>query len=169
MTRCKTDQKGCPYCRSDQLSTMVDKSTRSKVIQLEVKCENCDCDWKGELLNRLSHISDKCSYTPKMCQYGCDNYFCRKDLPVHEEEECPNRPREVIIESGQRMKTKLTEFEVKYHKLEALLRQYKNQMDEQNKIREEEAKTYKLERKKMISQMEQEQSLLQGINVHVCV
>ena len=137
------------------------------------------------MLDRPRHISDKCSYTPKKCRYGCGEYFCRKDLPVHEQDECPKR--EFIIESDRRNKKKLKELEMKYHKQEALLKQYKNEMDEQKQIRKEEAETYKMEKavvekqlrkrehlyenqhllQKKISKMEQEQSLLQGnCNVH---
>ena len=178
MARCKTDQKGCPRCRSDQFFTIIDKFTRSKVIQLKVRCENRDCDWEGELLDRPKHISDKCGYTPKKCRYGCGEYYCCKDLPVHEQDECPNRPQEVLIESDRRNKKKLKELEVKCHKQETLLK----------KIREEEAKTYKMEKtvvekelrkrghlyknhyflQQKLSNMEQEQSLLQGI-CNICI
>ena len=180
MTHWKTYNKGCPRCRSDKFTTVINKSIRSRVIELTVRCENRDCTWKGELLDLQRHVSEKCLYTPKICQYGCGKYYDHEDLPVHEQDECPNRPREVIIESGQRNKKKLKELEVKYQNQEDLLIHYENEIDEQKKIRKEEAETYKMERKKMIaekeqlyknqhllrqkiSKMEQEQSLLQGM------
>ena len=137
------------------------------------------------MLDRPRHISNKCSYTPKKCRYGCGEYYCCKDLPVHEQDECPNRPQEVLIESDRRNKKKLKELEVKYRKQETLLIQYKNEL---KKIREEEAESYKTEKAvvekqlkkrehlyknhKLLQQkhlnMEQEQSLLQGI-CNVCI
>ena len=64
---------------------------------MQVRCENHDCVWKGKLGELHRHLSDKCQYVIKKCQYGCRKYYPCYSLQFHEQEECPNRPLEAKI------------------------------------------------------------------------
>ena len=69
-----------------------------ELYSLKVCCENEDCDWTGELGELHKHLINKCQYITERCQYECGYYYHRYALPVHEQDECPNRPLEVNIE-----------------------------------------------------------------------
>ena len=148
----------CPCCRSDDFSKFLDKRTRGELFGQRVRCENCKCKWKGELLDFEKHISGECLYAPEICQYGCGKYYYRYILPVHEQDECSNRPLHVIIESSQTNKKKLTELEVKYQEQGVLLNKYKSLVEKY----EMEIQDNNEQQQKM-SKMEQELSVLQGI------
>ena len=131
---------------------------RGEILGQKVRCENRECKWKGELLDLKRHVSGECLYAPEICQYGCGKYYNRYTLPVHEQDECPNRPLHVIIESSQTNKTKLTELQVKYQEQGVLLNEYKSLVEK-----------YKMEiqdnneQQQKCLKMEQELSVLQGI------
>ena len=148
----------CPCCRSDAFSKFLDKRTRGELFGQRVRCENRECKWKGELLDFEKHISGECLYAPEICQYGCGKYYYRYILPVHEQDECSNRPLHVIIESSQTSKKKLTELEVKYQEQGVLLNKYKSLVEKyEMEIQDNN------EQQQKISKMEQELSVLQGI------
>ena len=164
----------CPRCRSDGFNKFLDKRTRGELFGQRVQCVNRECKWKGELLDLEKHISGECLYAPEICQYGCGKYYYRYTLPVHEQDECPNRPLHVIIESSQTNKMKLTELEVKYQEQGVLLSDCKTEVDTLKKNIQELEEKYKMEirekeeQQQKLSKMEQELSVLQGIN-HGCV
>ena len=164
----------CPRCRSYGFSKFLDKRTRGELFGQTVRCVNHECKWKGELLDLERHVSGECLYAPKLCQYGCGKYYYRYILPVHEQDECPNRPLHVIIESSQTNKKKLTELEVKYQEQEVLLSDCKTEVDTLKKNMQELKEKYKMEirekeeQQQKMSEMEQELSVLQGIN-HGCI
>ena len=41
----------------------------------------------------------KCPYAVVQCQYGCGEYYFASCISVHEEENCPKRPYELIVSS----------------------------------------------------------------------
>lgn len=88
----------CPRCRTDNPLIVIDKRTRGQTMSLKVKCINGDnCNWTGELVDYLKHIKEKCPYRIIQCQYGCGQYFMASDIKTHEEEECTQRPYDVIM------------------------------------------------------------------------
>ena len=163
----------CPCCRSDDFTKILDKRTRGELFGQTVRCENRECKWKGELLDLEKHISRECLYAPELCQYGCGKYYYRYTLPIHEQDECPNRPLHVIIESSQTNKKKLTELEVKYQEQEVLLNEYRTEVGTLKKNMQELKEKYKIKIREMkkqqqnISKMEQVLSVSQGIYMYM--
>ena len=101
----QASQQICPFCRSHEFMKILDKRTCGmELYGLKVCCENQDCDWIGELGELHRHLSNKCQYITERCQYECGDYYHRYALPVHEQDECPNRPLEVKIEIAAIMK-----------------------------------------------------------------
>ena len=78
---------------------MLDKRTRGKVLALRIRCENHDCDWKGELGDLQRHLDNRCVYVKQECHHGCGEQYYQHLLQVHEQDECTKRPLEVKIES----------------------------------------------------------------------
>ena len=87
----------CPQCRDTSHLVVPDKKTKGQTMSLKVKCNNGDCEWRGELVDYNKHITDKCSNRVVQCQYNCGLYFLASEVSVHEEEECTKRPYEVVV------------------------------------------------------------------------
>ena len=88
----------CPQCRDTSHFVVPDKKTKGQTMSLKVKCTNGDCEWRGELIDYNKHITDKCPNRVVQCQYNCGLYFMASEVSVHEEEECTERPYEVVVQ-----------------------------------------------------------------------
>ena len=96
----------------------MNKQLRGQVLSLKVKCQNEGCPWRGELGDLKRHLDTNCVMEEAECKYGCGNRMRRKELKVHEHEECPNLPVSVLVSTVKTfMLTKLNELE-KTYKLE---------------------------------------------------
>ena len=117
--------KPCPFCRSQPIMTLLDKELRAKVLDLKVFCLNksSGCAWLGELRDLQYHVGKKCEFEDEACRYGCGRRFPRRTLTKHESDECPQRPKDVKLESlVHKVEVKLTEriaqLEAKVHQIE---------------------------------------------------
>ena len=83
--------KGCPICREQQFTTMLEKQLCRLILDLKVRCSNTNngCVWLGELRALQKHVSSECEYLEVPCQYECGRVFQRHLLRLHEMEECP--------------------------------------------------------------------------------
>ena len=146
--RIQTSQQICPCCRSDEFIKILDKRTCGmELYGLKVRCENEDCDWIGELGELHRHLSNKCQYYTERCKYECGDYYHRYALPVHEQDECPNRPLEVKIESNQR---KVME------KFTALEFMYQGEVESLKVIMKKQEERHKMEKQEMYRNMEKQ-------------
>ena len=111
--------KPCPYCKQP-FSTVLDKDTRSRVLNLAVYCTNKEngCTWNGELRGLQDHISKSCEFVKQYCRYYCGEKFNCIELIPHERFICPNRPLDVKIEI---LESQFAECQVKIAQLEAQL------------------------------------------------
>ena len=102
--RVKESGQPCPICREHQFNTMLDKNDQRKVLGLRVRCSKTDegCEWMGELRRLNHHEKEECKWALVKCRHECGElvFLCR--LTEHEEDECPQRPMEVKMESLMR-------------------------------------------------------------------
>ena len=52
----KKDGKGCPLCKREQWTTMLNLHYLRQVTELRVFCRVSHCDWQGELLQLEHHM-----------------------------------------------------------------------------------------------------------------
>ena len=99
----KTDHKPCPICRHTTFNAMLDKNKQRKVLGLRVYCtrKSKGCEWVGELRCLVNHMTETCDWAEVSCRY-CDQkvFHCRRTN--HEEEECPQRPAKLKMDSLRR-------------------------------------------------------------------
>ena len=101
--RVKASGQACPICKQ-QFNTMLDKNEQRKVLNLRVRCskKNEGCDWEGELRRLNDHERETCEWVSLECRYECGGRIPRRRLAAHEQDECPQRPMDVKMESFMR-------------------------------------------------------------------
>jgi hypothetical protein len=80
--------KSCPLCKYPIKNNVVYLDSSDQTDNLELKCENNNCDWNGKLINYNSHIVN-CDYHLEKCN-KCKQQMFKKDLSKHLNE-CPER------------------------------------------------------------------------------
>ncbi len=95
--------KCCPYCKSKTFTTPFNQFLQSEINFLKVHCPNfgSGCVWEGRLNEAAEHVAvgsrsqEKCQYQNVKCKYpSCKSTPLRKDLLLHESEDCQFRPYE---------------------------------------------------------------------------
>lgn len=92
----------CPFCRSEQFTTLLHMGLLREINGLKVHCPNSSvgCCWQGELRRVVEHIhpsvnaaSDQaCLYQIVKCKFpGCSTNLLRKNLHTHEKDLCEFR------------------------------------------------------------------------------
>ena len=93
------DDNCCPLCNEEVYTLVRNKGLERSLNELDVKCSYFreGCAWTGKLGQFTSHISGGessavCGFVEVECQHDCRDYFERRSLKQHEEDECPYRP-----------------------------------------------------------------------------
>ena len=82
----------CPTCRTSyKHNGFADKHTERKVNNLQVKCCNFPCEWRGTIGHLQEHKLGACQYEPVNCPSNCGKRVIRKDLKKHKQNTCPLR------------------------------------------------------------------------------
>ena len=139
--RVKAADRPCPLCKQPFVS-LLDKGFRRKVLDLKVRCsrKKGGCKWEGELRHLENHEREGCGWAFFQCRY-CGGRVLRRQLVVHEHEECPQRPMDVKLKIFVRkMEVELTS-EKEHYKRE--ISGVREEMEQQKK--EYEAKMKQLE------------------------
>ena len=94
INRILTDNKPCPFCKSTDFSTLLDKKQRRKILGLKVYCDKKaeGCQWVGGLGELEQHLSENCQFVTVSCPNNCRQTFQRRVAELHEIFECPKRP-----------------------------------------------------------------------------
>ena len=90
----------CPLCREENLTGVLDKSVKRKVLSLKVRCPHRaeGCEWQGELRSLEQHLNTNsseeggCKYVGVDCPYACGECVQRRNLEEHKSQHCPMRP-----------------------------------------------------------------------------
>ena len=90
----------CPMCREENLTGVLDKSVKRKVLSLKVRCPHRaeGCEWQGELRSLEQHLNTNsseeggCKYVGVDCPYACGERVQRRSLEEHKSQHCPLRP-----------------------------------------------------------------------------
>ena len=94
INRILTDNKPCPFCKSTDFSTFLDKKQKRRVLDLKVYCDKKakKCQWVGGLGELDQHLSENCQFVTMNCPNNCERRFQRRFLARHKTFECPKRP-----------------------------------------------------------------------------
>ena len=96
--------KPCPVCREENLTAVLDKSVKRKVLSLAVRCPQKEegCKWTGELrdlelhlnidLSTDDYVGKLCRFVDVACPYGCGERVQRRNFKQHRSQQCPLRP-----------------------------------------------------------------------------
>ncbi|XP_019859995.1 PREDICTED: TNF receptor-associated factor 4-like [Amphimedon queenslandica] len=90
----------CPLCRTKEFRMLTDKDHKRKVKALKVHCTHREegCQWIGELRHiKDPHLVKDCQYVLDECKWDCGQKYTRKDIKFHEQDECVNRPLELVL------------------------------------------------------------------------
>ncbi len=89
-----TDNKPCPFCKSDSFTVFFDKKQRRRVLDIKIYCDKKadGCDWVGGLGELEQHLGVKCQFVFVDCPHNCGEICLRKFLAVHKILFCPRRP-----------------------------------------------------------------------------
>ena len=79
--------KPCPMCREGNLSAMLDKHLKRKVMSLKLRCSHKaeGCGWVGELGNLRKHLSPEgeCLHVVVDCPHSCGKRLKRDGVKQH--------------------------------------------------------------------------------------
>ena len=129
--RVKAAGQPCPLCKQ-QFTSLVDRNDQRRVLNLKVRCsrKKDGCEWTGELRHLSDHERDECACMLVECQFHCGERVPRSQLAEHEQDECPQRPMDVKLESFMRkMEAKLVTEKNRHEKeLAALRKDHKSEI-----------------------------------------
>ena len=103
----------CPFCRTPEFHTMIDRDIERQVLSLKVYCNNKEdgCTWIGELRQLERHL-DTCFYHDTIsCKYKCGLRCPQQQMLIHEREECELRPEIVLTKTIDELTKRITELE----------------------------------------------------------
>ena len=103
----------CPFCRTPEFQTMIDRDVERQVLSLKVYCDNKEdgCTWIGELRQLEGHL-DTCFYRDNMsCKYKCGLRCLRQQMLIHERDECELRPEIALTKKIDELTKKIVDLE----------------------------------------------------------
>ena len=110
----------------------MDRNDQRRVLNLKVRCsrKKDGCEWTGELRHLSDHERDECACMLVECRFHCGECVPRSQLAEHEQDECPQRPMDVKLESFMRkMEAKLATEKDRHEKeLAALRKDHKSEI-----------------------------------------
>ena len=97
-SRCSNDSndsedenpKTCPECRTKTCfhHCLLDLRTARSIAQLEFKCPQGNCQWKGAIgingWHAKKHLEQECEFTLVPCKWKCESAVWRSNLTEHE-------------------------------------------------------------------------------------
>ena len=103
-TSLRKARSSCPTCRTHcSARGFSDKHTERKVNNLQVKCCNFPCEWRGIISriqdHKLGRGCTACRYEPVNCPLRCGQRVIPNKLEQHKQNACPLR--EVVCEYCQ--------------------------------------------------------------------
>ena len=101
--RVKRDNKPCPLCNLHNFTFMRDDDFERSLKELEVWCSHKKegCEWKGKLGKLEEHLNQEpssgnqlngCECVAVECMYKCGEWFQRRHIATHQNEQCMERP-----------------------------------------------------------------------------
>ena len=101
--RIKNDNKPCPLCNNRDFSYMQDHGLERYLKAQVVYCskKKLGCQWKGKLGDFEQHLNKNpspeeeltgCGFVEVECRHGCGEWYERRFIDTHQNEECPQRP-----------------------------------------------------------------------------
>ena len=103
----------CPFCRTPEFQTMIDRDVERQVLSLKVYCDNKEdgCTWIGELRQLERHL-DTCFYHDNVsCKYKCGLRCPQQQILIHERDECELRPEIVLTKKIDELTKKVADLE----------------------------------------------------------
>ena len=99
----KENNKPCPFCNKTEFTFMRDYGLERYLKEQEVWCskEKAGCVWKGKLGEYEQHLNRNpspenqltgCQFVEVECEHGCGEWFQRRHVISHQNQECPDRP-----------------------------------------------------------------------------
>ena len=103
----------CPFCRTPEFQTMIDRDIERQILNLKVYCNNKEdgCTWIGELRQLERHL-DTCFYhDTTSCKYKCGLRCPQQQMLIHERDECNLRPEIVLTKTIDELTKRIAELE----------------------------------------------------------
>ena len=99
----KEEDKPCPLCNKTDFSFIRDYGLERYLKAQDVYCskKTLGCQWKGKLGDFEQHLNENpspeeqltgCGFVEVECKHGCGEWYERRFIDTHENEECPQRP-----------------------------------------------------------------------------
>ena len=99
----KRDNKPCPLCNLHNFTFMQDHGFERSLKELEVWCswKKEGCKWRGNLGKLEEHLNQDpspesqlngCEFVAVECTYKCGEWFQRRHISTHQNEQCKKRP-----------------------------------------------------------------------------
>ena len=101
----KKDDKACPLCSEQDFNFMRERGLERYLQGSEVWCSYKEegCEWKGKLEKLEEHLNQDpcaspenqlngCEFVAVECMYKCGEWFQRRHIATHQNEQCKKRP-----------------------------------------------------------------------------
>ena len=99
----KKKNKPCPLCNKTDFTYIPHHQLERYLKEQEVWCSNKKdgCDWRGKLGEYEHHLNRNpspenqltgCQFVEVECEHGCGEWFQRRHVISHQNQECPDRP-----------------------------------------------------------------------------
>ena len=99
----KNDKKPCPLCNKTDFTFLRDHGLERQLKTQDVFCskKKLGCQWKGKLGDFEQHLNENlspeeqltgCGFVEVECKHGCGEWYERRFIAPHQNEECPQRP-----------------------------------------------------------------------------
>ena len=103
--RVKEDDKPCPLCGEQDFTFLRERGLERFLKGSEVwcSCKKEGCEWKGKLGKLQEHLNQdpctspgiqlsRCEFVAVECMYKCGEWFQRRHIATHQNEQCKKRP-----------------------------------------------------------------------------
>ena len=103
--RVEKDDKPCPLCGEQDFTFLRERGLERFLKGSEVWCAHKKegCEWKGKLGKLQEHLNQdpctspgiqlgKCEFVAVECMYKCGEWFQRRHIATHQNEQCKKRP-----------------------------------------------------------------------------
>ena len=99
----KNDKKPCPLCNKTDFTFLRDHGLERQLKARDVYCskKKLGCQWKGKLGDFEQHLNKYpspekqltgCGFVEVECKHGCGEWYERRFIDTHQNEECPQQP-----------------------------------------------------------------------------